>query len=166
MFGERVRAHRRRLGWTQEELASATGLSVRSVGKLRDAQLQRLDATLAGAAGQAAESRGGPAEPAVPRIAVVSGTAGVGKSALAVHWAHGAADRFPDGQLYVNLRGFDPGGQVMGPSAAIRGFLDAPGVPPPRIPVGLVTSRSQLNGLIAVEGAGPVPLDLFRDRGS
>src|SRR5262249_19229775 len=49
---------------------------------------------------------------------------------LAVYWAHRVAERFPDGQLYVNLRGFDPGGQVMAPAEAVRRFLDALGVPP------------------------------------
>ncbi|MDG4787768.1 BTAD domain-containing putative transcriptional regulator [Micromonospora sp. WMMD1102] len=47
-------------------------------------------------------------EPATPPIVVVSGVAGVGKSALAVHVAHGLRDRFPDGQLYVNLGGGGP----------------------------------------------------------
>jgi DNA-binding SARP family transcriptional activator len=67
-------------------------------------------------------------------ISAIDGTAGVGKTALAVHWAHRVADRFPDGQLYANLRGFDPGGQVMGTAETIGGFLDALGVPPERIP--------------------------------
>jgi tetratricopeptide (TPR) repeat protein len=69
-------------------------------------------------------------------ISTIDGTAGVGKTALAVHWAHQVRDRFPDGQLYVNLRGFDPSGQVMEPAAAVRGFLDALEVPPQRIPAG------------------------------
>jgi DNA-binding SARP family transcriptional activator/tetratricopeptide (TPR) repeat protein len=67
-------------------------------------------------------------------ISAIAGTAGVGKTALAVHWAHQVAGRFPDGQLYVNLRGFDPGGSVMDPADAIRGFLDALAVPRERIP--------------------------------
>jgi DNA-binding SARP family transcriptional activator/predicted negative regulator of RcsB-dependent stress response len=67
-------------------------------------------------------------------ISAVSGTAGVGKTALAVHWAHRVHDRFPHGQLYVNLRGFDPTGAAMAPAEAIRRFLDALAVAPQRIP--------------------------------
>jgi tetratricopeptide (TPR) repeat protein len=82
-------------------------------------------------------------------ISAVSGTAGVGKTALAVHWAHTVAYRFPDGQLYVNLRGFDPSGQVMDPAEAIRGFLDALGVPRERIPPGLDAQAGLYRSLIA-----------------
>jgi hypothetical protein len=83
-------------------------------------------------------------------ISAIGGTAGVGKTALAVYWAHQVAHRFPDGQLYVNLRGFDPSGQVMDPAEAVRRFLDALGVPPERTPVDVDAQvalyRSQLAG--------------------
>ncbi len=67
-------------------------------------------------------------------ISVITGTAGVGKTALAMHWAHQVRQQFPDGQLYVNLRGFDPSGNPMAPTEAIREFLDSLGMPADRIP--------------------------------
>jgi DNA-binding SARP family transcriptional activator/tetratricopeptide (TPR) repeat protein len=93
----------------------------------RSAELSRLDAVL----GETGE------ESTAVVISALLGTAGVGKTALAVHWAHSVADRFPDGQLYVNLRGFTPGGSVMDPAEAVRGFLGALGVAPQRIPASL-----------------------------
>ncbi|HEU4423915.1 MAG TPA: BTAD domain-containing putative transcriptional regulator [Pilimelia sp.] len=70
-------------------------------------------------------------------ISAVAGTAGVGKTALAVHWAHRVAERFRDGQLYVNLRGFDPAGSTVSTAEAVRWLLDALGVPPKRMPASL-----------------------------
>ena len=67
-------------------------------------------------------------------ISAIAGTAGVGKTALAVHWAHRVRNRFPDGQLYINLRGYAPGSPV-GPLEALTRFLRALGVPAERVPV-------------------------------
>ncbi|MFV2021215.1 ATP-binding protein [Micromonospora sp. LOL_023] len=79
-----------------------------------------------------------PAEPApAPTTVVISaigGTAGVGKTALAVHWMHRVAARFPDGQLYANLRGFDLDGRSATAGEVLRGFLAALGVHPQQIP--------------------------------
>ncbi len=161
----------------------------------REEQLRRLDALLPGAEWAGPGSAVG--------IAIIDGMAGVGKTTLAVHWAHRVADRFPDGQLYVNLRGFDPTGTVVTAAEAVRGFLDALQVPTQNIPVGLdaqaaryrsllagrqmlivldnardaehvrpllpgtpgclvvVTSRNQLTGLVAAEGARPLALDVL-----
>jgi len=94
----------------------------------RVAELAELDAVL----------DGGPAAPGDGTgvvISAIGGTAGVGKTALALHWAHKIAHRFPDGQLYANLRGFDAGvGQPADPADVLRGFLDAFGVHPERVP--------------------------------
>jgi DNA-binding SARP family transcriptional activator len=82
-------------------------------------------------------------------VVAITGTAGVGKTALAIHWAHRVADRFPDGQLYVNLRGFHPDGTVLGPAEAVRGFLDGLGVPPDRVPSGLPAQTALYRSLLA-----------------
>jgi tetratricopeptide (TPR) repeat protein len=68
-------------------------------------------------------------------ICAVGGTAGVGKTALAVRWAHQFAGRFPDGQLYVNLRGYDPE-QPVAPADALAGLLRTLGVRGAEIPDG------------------------------
>jgi DNA-binding SARP family transcriptional activator/tetratricopeptide (TPR) repeat protein len=88
-------------------------------------------------------------EPTAVVISAVSGTAGVGKTTLALHWAHRVRARFADGQLYVNLRGFDPGGQVMAPADAVRLFLDGLGVPPERIPPDPVAQAGLYRSLVA-----------------
>ncbi|KAF4407640.1 ATP-binding protein [Streptomyces lycii] len=135
-------------------------------------------------------------------IGLIGGAAGIGKTTFAVHCAHRVARHFPDGQLFVNLRGFDPSGAALDPSDALRGFLVALGVPPRHVPAGLddqtalyrsllagrrvlvlldnardeqqvrpllpgvpgcpvvVTSRNQLGGLVAAEGARPLRLGL------
>jgi DNA-binding SARP family transcriptional activator/tetratricopeptide (TPR) repeat protein len=157
----------------------------------RARELDHLDALRAGAGEQ----------PTALVLAVLSGSAGVGKTALAVHWAHRVRQHFPDGQLYVNLRGFDPTGAAVAPADAMRGFLDALGAE--RVPAGLeaqtglyrsllvgrrmlvvldnardseqvrpllpgtpgcfvlITSRSQLPGLVAAEGAHPLAVELL-----
>jgi DNA-binding SARP family transcriptional activator len=69
-----------------------------------------------------------------PATVVISGMPGIGKTALAVHWAHKVAGRFPGGRLHVGLRGFDPVEAPLDPAEALRGMLAALGVPPARMP--------------------------------
>jgi DNA-binding SARP family transcriptional activator/tetratricopeptide (TPR) repeat protein len=172
---------------------------------------RQLPAAVAGFTGRTAElnaltrilDQAGAASPGTVVICVIGGTAGVGKTALALHFAHQAAGRFPDGQLHANLRGFAPSGTAATPAEAVRGFLDALGVPPGRIPPGadaqaalyrsllagkrmlivldnahdedqvrpllpaspaslvIVTSRNQLAGLAAADGARLLGLDVL-----
>ncbi|MFD7319998.1 BTAD domain-containing putative transcriptional regulator [Streptomyces sp. NPDC059875] len=72
--------------------------------------------------------------PGAAPIAAISGMAGVGKTTLAVHWAHEVAHRFPDGQLFVNLRGFHPTMAPLGAPDVMREVISALGVPPQRVP--------------------------------
>ncbi|MGR6917726.1 tetratricopeptide repeat protein [[Actinomadura] parvosata] len=67
-------------------------------------------------------------------IGAIGGMAGVGKTALALHWAHRIAGSYPDGQLWVDLRGFDRSDQVLDPGQVLGGFLRALGVADSRIP--------------------------------
>ena len=157
----------------------------------RTAELSKLDGWAAGL-----DAGSGPV------VVVVTGTAGVGKTTLATHWARHAADEFPDGQLFVNMRGYSPK-QALSPGQALARFLRALGVRGEDVPadvderaamyrsltdgrrilvvidnantaeqvlpllpgaVGclvLVTSRDQLLGLVASDGAHPLPLDLL-----
>jgi tetratricopeptide (TPR) repeat protein len=82
-------------------------------------------------------------------ISTVAGGGGIGKTALAVQWAARVADRFPDGQLYLNLRGFDLSGSPMSPAEALRTLLDAFQVPAERIPAGLEAQAGLYRSLIA-----------------
>jgi DNA-binding SARP family transcriptional activator/tetratricopeptide (TPR) repeat protein len=81
-------------------------------------------------------------------ITAISGTAGVGKTALALRWAHQHRDRFPDGQLFVNLRGYDPGHPV-DVGDALAQLLVALDVPPQDIPVGLDERAARYRTAIA-----------------
>jgi transcriptional regulator with XRE-family HTH domain/tetratricopeptide (TPR) repeat protein len=138
--------------------------------------------------------------PAGALVSVIAGPAGAGKTALAVQWAHQVAARFPDGQLFVNLRGFDPSGSPVPATEVARGFAEALGAAPGRLPRSadglfglyrsllagrrvlvvldnardaaqvrpllpgspgcrvIITSRSRMSGLVAVDDAAQVTL--------
>jgi len=170
----------------------------------RHAELDRM-LRVAGLAPGDDAARPGALSPGAMQIIAITGTAGVGKTTLAIRFARQASKQFPDGQLYVNLRGFDPSGSATSPDDALRYFLDALAVPPQRMPADLearaglfrsmvdgkrvlivldnardsdqvrpllpgspgslvvVTSRSQLTGLVAAEGATPLSLDVLTE---
>jgi tetratricopeptide (TPR) repeat protein len=262
-FAALLRASRRSAGLSQEELASRSGLSVRTIGNLERGRIRWPHPDSVHRLADALELSGqprraflavtprrlvhgadapadttGPGGLDVPRqlpaavghfvgrerelamltglldtggrgdavvISAIGGMAGIGKTALALHWAHRVADRFPDGQLYLNLRGFDPSGRPVSPAVAIRSLLGGLGIPAERMPAGpeaqaslyrsllsdrrmlvvldnardagqvrpllpggvgclvLVTSRSGLSGLVAVEDAWSLTLDALSE---
>ncbi|MFR0352238.1 AfsR/SARP family transcriptional regulator [Streptomyces sediminimaris] len=88
-------------------------------------------------------------QPQTTVIGLISGMAGAGKTTLAVHWAHRIAHHFPDGSLYVNLRGYDPSGSRMDPGEAIGTFLVALGVAPQAVPEGLDAQTALYRGVLA-----------------
>jgi tetratricopeptide (TPR) repeat protein len=81
-------------------------------------------------------ARDGPGERPLP-IGILTGVAGIGKTGLALHWSHRARHRFPDGQLYADLRGYDARHEPVPPGAVLDGFLRALGVPGELVPAGL-----------------------------
>jgi tetratricopeptide (TPR) repeat protein len=105
----------------------------------RSNELSRLDALL----DEVAEG----AAPAVV-ISTVSGTAGVGKTALAVHWAHRVADRFPDGELYMDMRGYDPD-QPIQPTDALAASLRTLGLSGNDIPEEMAERAARYRTLLA-----------------
>lgn len=97
-----------------------------------------------------------------PSTVVITGSAGVGKTALAVHWAHLTAGRFPDGQLFVNLSGCDPQRQPLDPVEVLHGFLTALADAPDRLPSEPAAAAGLFRSLVA-DRALLIVLDDARD---
>ncbi len=169
----------------------------------RSAALSRLDILKRGTSAASTATGTGPQY----HIALVTGAGGIGKTSLAVHWAHRASAHFPDGQLYANLHGFS-GAPPERPVDVLGRFLRALGVSGSGVPVDpeeagalyrsllvnrrvlvvldnavdaaqvrpllpgaessrvLITSRDRLDGLVALDGAQPIGLDVLSERES
>jgi predicted ATPase len=97
-------------------------------------------------------------------VVAIDGMGGVGKSALAVHAAHLLTADFPGGQLYLDLHGFTPGRERVEPVEALRVLLAALGLPPGRIPDGVVERAALWRSELATRRA-IVLLDNAADAG-
>ncbi|MGN9837113.1 BTAD domain-containing putative transcriptional regulator [Nonomuraea sp. H19] len=84
-----------------------------------------------------------------PPVVALHGPGGAGKSALALKAAHGMADRYPDGQLYVDLQGSTPGLPALGPAEVLGRFLRAMGVPPGDVPAAPAEAATHYQSLLA-----------------
>jgi DNA-binding SARP family transcriptional activator/tetratricopeptide (TPR) repeat protein len=114
----------------------------------RRAELAALDDLLAAAGADGQDRFSATERTSTAVITAVSGTAGVGKTALAVHWAHRVRDRFPDGQLYVNLNGCAPTPPTR-PVEALAHALHALGVPAERAPAEAEEAAALYRSLLA-----------------
>ncbi len=201
-FGTLLQLHRLQLGWSQEELADRSGLSVRAIAdmergrtgrphrhsvlsladalRLSEPERLELDRASRVKGGNPAAGLAPPTGHLIPRelpapvrhftgrvaelaqlssmaeaaggrlvaICAIGGTAGVGKTALALQWAHEVADRFPDGQLYANLRGYAPGEPATA-ADTLAGFLRALGVPGADIPSDVDERAARYRSMLA-----------------
>ena len=229
-LGDLLASLRDHAGMTQEELAVASGLSVRSISDIERSKVSRprrrslellaeafgLDAAQAealiarsrgvpltrpAAGGDGARSIGAAPQrrPKIPPrqlpavssafagrsaqlrtlnawhdqagrdpgsgpVIVITGAAGMGKTTLALHWAHRAAPRFPDGQLWLNLRGFDPAAVPLSPQEAIQTLLEGLNVPAGQLPVTFDAQVGLYRSLLAGKRF-LVMLDNARDTG-
>lgn len=196
-FGRLLKALRQQKGWTQEELAHAATLSVRSVRDLEAGRVARprsrsvrllyealeltaeeitkLRAAASGPQPAAAATSGlsqlpltvsdfigrtaelaqldevlrSPDRPSSVVVWVIGGTAGVGKTALATHWARKVADQFPEGQLYIDMRGYDRHSAPLLPTDALGRLLRSLGVAPDTIPTDVEEQSSMFRGLLS-----------------
>ncbi|MFI7426568.1 AfsR/SARP family transcriptional regulator [Micromonospora sp. NPDC049836] len=96
-----------------------------------------------------AEARAAVARPGGSVVLAIDGMPGIGKTALAVHLAHEFAAGYPDGQLYVDLRGYDAREPAMSPGEALRGFLGSLGVPQEGIPAELHAQAGRYRSRLA-----------------
>ncbi|WP_326550664.1 AfsR/SARP family transcriptional regulator [Micromonospora sp. NBC_01813] len=125
------------------------------VSSVRPAQLPADSVTFVGRDSELVALAAARRETALPpaggatSIALVSGMAGVGKSTLAIRWAHQIADEHPDGQLYVNLRGYDASAAPLAPEDALRGFLVAFGLPGADLPDSLADRAALFRSVVA-----------------